>query len=225
MLEKYIIKRYIKTISKPARTGRWHKVPHITLVYSFRLREGVKDWDIAKIIQNIASKYRLVKFHYDGFEIRRGNKGYVFALKIKPSYELKKLRKEIYREIKPFIAERPDVMEHNDFDEDEFWFHATIGYRLSEKSVNLLKKKIQSKYEYLLASALRITLLKKSKIRYEYDIPTRKLLNRRKALSRKYYAEMVKMHREILQIETPQRPSLSSKGRIWFISDTHFELW
>ncbi len=149
---------------KKTRIKRWHKVPHITLVYNFRLKRNVKEWDIAKIIQNVASKYSVVKFHYNGFEVKKGNKGYVLAFKIKPSYELKKLRKEIYDTLKPFIEERLDVMNFNNVNENEFWFHATIGYRLSEKECNFLRNTMQSfKYAYFPAFAFRISLLNKGK--------------------------------------------------------------
>ncbi|ACS90997.1 2'-5' RNA ligase family protein [Thermococcus sibiricus] len=223
MVEKYRIRRHIKTHIKSTHTGRWHKVPHITLIYNFRLKKGITDRDIAKIIQNVASKYTFVKFYYDGFEVKKGDKGYVFAFKIKASDKLKKLRRDIYNKIKPFIEERPDVIKFNDADEDKFWFHATIGYQLSEKSANILIKETQTEYEYLPAFALRITLLKKSRISWEYDVPTRKLLNRREALSRKYYAETLKAHRKILQMETfNQHPSIRGR-KIWLISDTHFD--
>lgn len=223
MLEKYRIKKETQSLRKVIRTGRWHRVPHITLVYSFKLKEGVKEWHIAKIIQNIISKYDVVKFWYDGFEIRKSAKGYVFAFKIKPSHELKKLRKEIYDQVKSFIKERPDVVGYNDVNEDNFWFHATVGYRLSEKDANLLKNEILNYKYYFPAFALRITLIKKSKIKYECDIPTRRILSRKEALSKKYYAKMVRMYRKILQIESPLNYSFSDENHTWFISDTHFD--
>ena len=221
MLEKYKLKRKIKTTMK-FHKGKRHRVPHITLVYSFRLKRGVKELDIAKIIQRICKKYTLIKFHYDAFDIKKGNRGYVFAIKIKPSYELKRLRRKIYDEIKPLIDERPDLVKYNDVDEDKFWFHAAIGYRLSKEAAFQIKKNTEFKREHFPSFALRITFLRKGKIRYEYDVPTRKLLSREEALSRKYYAQTIETYRNLIQVEKSRRlPSRSS--RIWFISDTHFD--
>lgn len=223
MVEKHRIRRQIQTFRESNYAGRWPKTPHITLVYNFRLKEGVRDKDIAKIVQNVASKYDVLKFYYDGFQLKKGSKGYVLAFKVKASDELKKFRKEIYSKIKPFIVERPDVVDFNDRDEDEFWFHATIGYQLSEKSANTLVEEIREKQEYIPAFALRITLLKRNRIKWEYDVPTHKLLNRKDALSRKYYAKTLKEHRKILRIETCNQHSSIGERKIWLISDTHFD--
>ena len=220
MLEKYLLKKQIRHIVRTVHIKKWHKVPHITLIYNFRLKRA-KDKDIAKIIQNVASKYSVIKFYYDGFELRKGGRGYVLAFKIIPSFELKRLRKEMYNKLKPFIEQHPDVLDFNNA--DEFWFHATVGYRLSKRNCEFLRRKIQSfKRIYFPAFALRITLLKNSRIVYEYDVPTGKLLNRESSLSRKYYAKTVKSHRKTLQVEVFEQ-SKSKKQKIWLVSDTHFD--
>ena len=59
MLEKYLLKKQIRHIVRTVHIKKWHKVPHITLIYNFRLKRA-KDKDIAKIIQNVASKYSVL---------------------------------------------------------------------------------------------------------------------------------------------------------------------
>jgi len=100
MLEKYRIKKQIREIARTIHIRRWHKVPHITLIYNFRPRKGVKDKYLVKIIREVASKYGVIRFHYDGFELKKGKKGYVIAFRVRPSSELKRLRKELYDKLK-----------------------------------------------------------------------------------------------------------------------------
>lgn len=219
MLEKYKIREWVREIRTVNYVGRWHKVPHITLVYNFRPKKGVKDWELAEKIQNVVSKYGIVKFYYDGLEIKRGRKGYVLAFKIEPSSELKMLRKELYESLAPLIEEHPGVKSFNEVDKDKFWFHATALFHIREEKYGLFEKMINQERKYL-AHALRITLLKSGRIRYEYDTATKKLLTRKEALSREAYAKMVKEYRNQFGIERNEPRQI---GKIWFISDTHFD--
>ncbi|WP_048093899.1 2'-5' RNA ligase family protein [Geoglobus acetivorans] len=223
MIEKYRIKRKIQEFKKVYRIRYWHKVPHITLVYNFSPKEGVKNWELANIIKKVASKYNLrdLWFYYDGFEFNKGRNGYVLAFRIEPSQKLRRLRAELYNSLKPHILERPDVVKFNGANEDEFWFHATIGYRLSERDRELLSNYLKTiEDEYFMSYPLRISLLRNSKIAYEYDTATGKILSRQKALSKKTYSEMIKEYRKIFDIES--NPPNSNSG-IWLISDTHFD--
>ncbi len=224
MLEKYKIKRKISEFVKHLNLRHWHKVPHITLVYNFKLKKGIEDFDLAKIIKHVTSKFDIknLKFHYEGFELKEGDKGYILAFKIKPSSELKRLRAELYESIKPYIDERTDAKKYNRKNQDDFWFHATISYRLSEREFTKLKKVISLfKDEYIPAYPLRIPLLKESRITYEYDVLTDKILPRKMALSKKAYSEMVQAYRRKFNVEV-NRPSVEDEN-IWLISDTHFD--
>jgi len=226
MLEKYRIKRKIQEIRKNFRIRNWHKVPHITLVYNFRPKRGVGNWDLAKIIRDVASRYNIkeLKFHYDGFELTRGKRGYILAFRIKPSFKLKKFRMELYNELKPYIVESPDVVGFNTVDENKFWFHATIGYRMSEREYIQVKDTIRLiRDEYIPVYPLRIPLLKSSKIAYEYDISTDRILSRREALSKRAYSEMVRKCRKIFGVDVSNPVINSNENPIWLISDTHFD--
>jgi len=221
MLEKYRLKREIRRFTRLSEIKYWH----VTLIYNFRPKEGITSWDLAKIISKVASKYSLkdLWFYYDGFEFNKAKHGYVFAFKIKPSPKLRKLRAELYNHLRPYIVERPDVKAYNDASEDNFWFHATIGYRLSERHYKLLLDLAKTIDEYFLAYPLRITLLRNSRIAYEYDITTNKILSREEALSRRMYSEMVKSYRRIFNLESPATSPATNPSTIWLISDTHFD--
>lgn len=222
MLEKYALKKRIKEIRERYRIRRTHRVPHITLVYNFRPKSGIKNWDLAEIIQKVFSDYdfRNLKFHYDGFELIKGKTGYVLAFKIRPSNDLRKFRMELYESLLPYIEQNPEIVEFNNVGKDEFWFHATVGFQMSETEYSRIKNDIHSLDEYMPAHPLRINVLKKSRIAYEFDTPTGTILGRRKALSREYYSQMLRGYRRIFDIESPNPPT---DRAIWLISDTHFD--
>lgn len=222
MLEKYSLKKRIKEIREKYRIRKTHRVPHITLVYNFRPKKGIKNWDLAKIIQDTSFNYNLknLKFYYDSFELVKGKKGYVLAFKIKPSNNLRKFRMELYKSLEPHIEQNPNVVDFNNVGEDEFWFHATVGFQMSEAEYSRVKKDINSLDEYIPAHPLRINVLKKSKIAYEFDTPTDRILGRRKALSREYYSQTLRGYRKIFDIESPNQ---SAEKAMWLISDTHFD--
>ncbi|WP_052302986.1 2'-5' RNA ligase family protein [Archaeoglobus veneficus] len=222
MLEKYRIKRKISEVVEYFKLRRWHRVPHITLVYNFKLKKDVDNFYLAKLIQHVASKFDIkkLKFYYDGFELKKGDNGYILAFRIEPSSELKKFRMSLYEAIKTHIKERPDVKKYNRKN-DEFWFHATIGYRLSEREFTKLKNAVELlRDEYIPAYPLRIPLLKGGKITYEYDVLTGRILPRKLALSKKAYSEMVQAYRRKFNVEMTEKINDRS---IWLISDTHFD--
>lgn len=75
---------------------------------------------------------------------------------------------------------------------------------------------------YFPAHVLRVTLLKKGRIVFEYDIPSKKLLKRKEALSKKVYTQTLKKYREVLDVEV-KSPAPRTDKDVWLISDTHFD--
>lgn len=228
MLEKKRIKRSIKEIKSQVGIKKVNKVPHITLVYNFRPKKGVENYFLAEIIRDVTAKYsrksknELVKFHYDGFELKKGKNGYVLAFRIKPSPELRKLRKELYDKIKPYIEESPEVVEFNQADEDNFWFHATISHQMSWREYKKANKWIHSgKDEYFSSYVLRITLLRK-RISYEYDTATESILKRSDALSKGAYKDTLREFRIKTDVEVAS-PTKNPKRKTWVAADTHFK--
>lgn len=107
VLEKYKIKEVANDLFREIRCGRFSKVPHLTLVYSFRILNG-NEFEVAKMMKKVVSKYDLVKFYYRGIRLKKGDKGLVVALDIEPTEELKELRRELYNALKPTIKSRED---------------------------------------------------------------------------------------------------------------------
>lgn len=224
MLEKYKIRRKILEVVNKSKIRYWHRVPHITLIYSFKLKKGVNNFQIAKIIRNVASEFNIkdLKFYYNGFALKKGDNGYVLAFRIEPSQELKEFRNSLYDAVKQHIVERPDVKKFNRAD-DDFWFHATVGYRISERELSRLRTILGTlKDVYVPAYPLRIPVLNKSKISYEYDLITGRILPRAAALSKQVYSETLRAYRRQFNVEVKET-RMGMRKDIWLMADTHFD--
>lgn len=223
-LEEYELKTTAKKLREDGRIRRWHSVPHVTLVHNFGLRSGVTGWDLAELIQDEASNFSLedLRFCYDGFELvgSEDEKSYALLFKVEPSKGLKRFRMQLYNVLEPYIEDSPSVVGFNCMSEDEFWFHAAIGYQMSVGECRRVKDSGQSMDGYLPAYPLRISIQKSGRTVYEYDCCSRRILDRRKALSKKYYGETVQGYRRVFGIETLEQ---INEKTIWFISDTHFD--
>jgi len=143
------------------------------------------------------------------------------SFKIEPSDELQYFRYELYHNLEPYIYESSSAKVLNSASPKDFWFHASIAFHLKKEtaerinkfvnnrnvetnfisnSLNIIfrdKDKVQNKSKLELfnlhARVVRITLLRRGKIAYEYDTLLNKILNRREALSRKTF-EQDKLH-------------------------------
>ncbi len=211
ILEKYILKRLgVKN------------TPHITLIYKFDTDEAKK---IARTIKKIGDACsRLIKFEYSKIVLRKSERGkYVIGLEVEPSTNLMLFRKRLYEQIKDVIIQPRDSKKHNE--KDPFWFHSTLyisyNYEKSLRRYSHLKKKIE--HIKLPTNVLRVTLLKNSKILYEYDWVTRKILNRKKALSSKESAKTILEYRKLNQnkIKKLENSISISLSHTWIISDLH----
>ena len=164
ILEKYKLKSLIKEL-RPFHGFRLHRVPHITLVYDFKPK--VEDYRIIQVVAQIAKNYNkdnLLDFFYDGIEVKKGKKGYILALKITPSKELKCFREEIYKALKPIIVQSPDVEKYN----ENLWYHAALSFHSLKNPEKIVPKEKLAKLGNFLfkGTVIRITLLYKGKIRW-----------------------------------------------------------
>ena len=243
MIEKRKLKRKINELKTELRLRKTPRVPHITLVYGFKPK--IPSYKLAELIKDTASKYDDLSFEYRGWELEKRKHGYVFGFKIIPSDELREFRYELYQNIKKLIIEDPRTKEFNELSKDKFWFHTSIaihqGKRKAERiddfisnkeSVfdrlsNLLKGKDDIRPNYTKkplvhpSEVQRIPIIRSSKIRYEYDKFTNRILSRQEAKSRKYYKKMLDAYRTKKDIEVISNESQDSQT--WFISDTHFD--
>jgi len=244
-IEKIKLKRKIKDLKTELRLRKTPRVPHITLVYKFKSK--IQNYKLGELVKETASKYDDISFEYNGWELEKRKKGYVFGFKIEPSEELKEFRYELYHNIKKSIIEDPRTKEFNECSKDKFWFHASIAIHQDETNAGKIDDFI-SKKETLFdklsgflkgqdsrqikhtqrpivhpSEVQRIPILRSSKITYEYDKFTNRKLNRHEAISKKYKRATLAAYRKKKNIEVIPNDSKDSKSQTWFISDTHFD--
>jgi calcineurin-like phosphoesterase family protein/predicted DNA-binding transcriptional regulator len=217
ILEKYKLKSLIKEL-RPFHGFRLHRVPHITLVYDFKPK--VEDYRIIQVVAQIAKNYNkdnLLDFFYDGIEVKKGKKGYILALKITPSKELKCFREEIYKALKPIIVQSPDVEKYN----ENLWYHAALSFHSLKNPEEIVPKEKLAKLGNFLfkGTVIRITLVYKGKIRYEYDTLIRDILSRPEALSKDKLVTTYSAYRERVFKVGFRRTELDN---VWVTSDHHF---
>ena len=185
---KEITKKLIYDISKKfhvQNVTRKKVVPHITLFGPFTTK-SIRD--VINSIGEIASKYSSLEYEIDGFDYFESKKKFLFIttdvkknvifLNITPTEELKKFRYELAKKLLKITG--MSTKPHDS--KKEFSFHATLAM----KDIN---QKFDDIWEYLQdydiksrGISYRITLLKNQKIMYEYELPTKRLLNRNQAL-------------------------------------------
>lgn len=218
-------------------------MPHLTLIYNFK-PNNVAPHVLGQMIASVAKKYNRLKYSYDGFEIKKGTNGYVFAFKVIPSTELRKFRYDLYQKLKPYIFEDQRTTDFNQNNEEEYWFHAAIAFHMDSEStkraLNFIKGKtsnsltskflgfigtskihIPNSHPIMYSEVIRIPIIMNGRIAYEYDTLLGKVLTRREALSGYYTKLTLSKYRELENLEV-KVPSYNPKPTSWLISDTHF---
>jgi len=187
---KKYLKDLIFEVSRKFRvrgvTARKNVVPHITLFGPFTTNN---EKEMVSRVVSVVRKYFLVSFKFQNFDYFKEN--HVIFLNVKPSTELKDLRYEIAQSLLG-ICKAPNHAGNVDFR-----FHGTIAFKDIESKFNdiwryLKRKEDPNINQYL----LRVTILKNSKILYEYDLMQKRLLNRRQSLSRHIWKRTVSILKE-----------------------------
>ncbi len=165
---------------------RKRPVPHVTLFGPFYTRQIS---DVIQSIKDIGMQFSSLDYKVDGFnyfekkktflKIPVGKRKSVIYLNIIPHDSLISCQKMLAKRLF-------SITNTSEFDDpkDDFYFHATIAMKdISEKFDKI--------WEYLdnlginfEDSCYRLTLLREGKIMYEYDLTTKRLLNRRQSLSK-----------------------------------------
>jgi len=182
---KHQIKKMIYDINKRFHlryAKRKRPIPHITIIAPFYTKNQKK---LVNDFNNICKRHSLIKFKINGYDCFDNSK--VIFIKIKPSNELIKFRKELVKQIKKYSTLK-------DYDKkDNYKPHGTLAMKLNNSQFNkikkyvLRKKRISKNY-----SMVRTTLIKGNKILYEYDFLLGRLLNRRQAKSKALYSKTIK---------------------------------
>jgi calcineurin-like phosphoesterase family protein/2'-5' RNA ligase len=152
-------------------------VPHITLVGGFSTNDEAK---LIRDFESISRRYRLIRYVIEGIDSFTDT-GVVY-LDVQPSEELITYRRELRDKLQKYCS----LCEY-DFKEP-FEFHSTIAMHLSREEADKIKNGTEHDKRYS-HRMLRATLLKNRKILAEYDFCLRKMLDRRKALSKQVLSD------------------------------------
>ncbi|AJW71223.1 2'-5' RNA ligase family protein [Nitrosopumilus adriaticus] len=203
MIKPYLIE--IRMMGEPKHTARQliydiHKkfrvhgavkhrpVPHMSLFGPFRchsLRE------VIHTIGEVGSEFSELEYDIDGFDYFELKKKFLFIttssrknviyLKIKPSKELKEFRHTLAKK----LLKITDSVNFDQDSKDKFKFHATIAMKDIHHKFDEIWDYLQNYDIKTNGMCYRITLLNQGKIMYEYELPTKRLLNRQQSLRRR----------------------------------------
>jgi 2'-5' RNA ligase len=207
-------KRYLrKVIVDVARrfhvTGvtRKRPVPHVTLVGPFETTDIKR---VIRDVKNVAKNYNLVNFKLKGFGYFDKPNGKVIYADIEPSKELEKLRWELANKLMKYV----DLKEWDK--KEKFSFHATIAFKdIDRKFADIWRYLVSKEEPNINQYLLRITIIgKSSRIVAEYDLMLRRILNRKRALSKKTWEKTI----FVLKLKLSWRKLLGGIKRIFWWS-------
>lgn len=188
---KHEIRRLIHTIDSTFNLKlkkKFRTVPHITLA------GPMITGDEAKLVNDFwetCSRFPPMDFTISGYGYFQKNM--VIFINVVPGEQLKQFRRKLARKIVDYCKLSP--YDHP----EEYNFHCTIAMKLDLRTFQEIIKYISRletpRFNYYL---LRTTLLRNSKILYEYDFILRRLLTREEALSGAVYRQTITGLRKFL---------------------------
>lgn len=187
---KYMTRELIYDIHKKFRVRgavKHRPVPHMSLFGPFGCRSLR---DVIHTIGEIGSEFSELHYEIDGFDYFEIKKKFLFIttstrknvifLKIRPTKELKEFRHKLAKN----LLKITNAQDHDCDSKDKFKFHATVAMKDIHQKFDEIWEYLKDYEMRTQGVSYRITLLKQGKIVYEYDMPTKRLLNRRQSLKR-----------------------------------------
>lgn len=186
----------LKEISKKLIYDIYHKfhvkgsvkhrpVPHITLFGPFRCRSI---HNVIGAISSVGSKYSELEYSVDGFDYFELKKKFlvfttsikknVIFLNIMPSDDLKEFRYDLAKR----LLKITDSVNEDKESKGKFHFHATIAMKDIDKKFDTIWEYLKNYDIKSKEVCYRITLLREGKIMYEFDLKSKRLLNRRQVI-------------------------------------------
>lgn len=169
---KHQIKEYISDIDNRFNLRKGHKVPHITVIQPFTTH---KQKFLISDFKKICSKYNKIQFTVDGFG---AFPCFVVYAKIKPSDDLRRLQEELFTNLRSYCRFGKTYSSYKP--------HTTIALSMGfVKFFRIWFYLLRKPKPIFTNHVMRVTLLKDRKILKEYDIYTKKILNRNQSKSGK----------------------------------------
>lgn len=160
-------------------------VPHITMYGPFNTSNEQRM--ISEVV-SVCQKYNRIPLTFRGFDYFDRFVKTIY-IDIEPSETLKQLRLDLAQTLLPITN---SISPHDREGKDDFCFHSTLVFKHITHLFPHIWEHIQSKPKpNINQTLLRITILKRGRILYEYDFLQRRLLNRTQALSRLEFAKTI----------------------------------
>jgi 2'-5' RNA ligase len=188
---KHLARQLIYDIHRKFRVmGQVRKrpVPHVTLFGPFgcrNIRQVIHD------IREVGAEYSELEYGINGFDyfelkkkflfITTSSKKHVIYLKIIPSENLKDFRHKLAKKLLKFT----DAVNASHDSKEKFKFHATVAMKDIDRKFERIWDYLKNYDIKTKGMCYRVTLLKEGKIMYEYDFPTKRLLNRRQSITKR----------------------------------------
>lgn len=136
-------------------------VPHMTLFGPYDTNRG---WVVKRTVKDVLSEFDKVPYRIDGFGRFEQNK--VIYANVVPSPELRELRRELSRRLRPITNNYPP------FDSSYFYdFHITIAYRDVGEKFRDIWEYVNSNFDPQFDEyATRVTSLRRRDMMWEYDV-------------------------------------------------------
>jgi len=224
---KYDIKGLIREINKKFKIrNKRRPVPHITLVGPFTTKNEKR---LVSDFKRLCDGQEIMDFSVVGFSTFEDTR--VVYIDIEPAQGLDEFRWKLSKTLQQYCNLSP--YDYN----KKFEYHATLARNLNpikfNKIKDYIKKKPKPRFKHVL---MRVTLLRNSKILFEYDFLQRRLLNRKQALDQNILSISFEKLKDYLGIPIDefdinkfQKGLINQiinkiwKQKIFFIADTHFD--
>lgn len=182
-MREILVKRELRKIGRDRASASGRFIPHITLVYPFALKWGVKPFHLMEKLRDTSQSFGRLPFRYGGLISKNVGDRAITVFEVIASEDLKEFRFRIYQSIKNMILEDPSDSAFNRLPADRYWFHATVSMKSGLNMIDRLKEFFNPAGN-VESEVVRICLLRSRRIVYEYDHTSNLILNRRQALRR-----------------------------------------
>jgi len=217
-------KRYsqelIKEVGRKFRVrGMKNKVSHVTLYGPFNTNNEQR---MVSEVLNVCKNYNRIYFSIKGINYFNNPSNKVVYLDINPSEELKQFRMLLASKLRNITF---TVSKEDSKNKDDFKFHSTIAFKDINYKLDDILNHLQNKnHPNIRQTLLRVTILKNSKILYEYDFLLKRLLNRYESLNKHIFRKTIDSLKQKpyptsavkMSVMPPQKISLWGKIKAFF---------